>query len=143
MEFDIEGIDELISQLDDLQTRVVRETNKVLKESGEPLKSAIEERVNVSGEDGVHAKDDVHITNIRSENQGMTKYIEVGYGKETGWRMYFVEFGTYSRFMDGGGNKGIRPQHIIERATEESVDRVITIQRDGLNKILSRPGTRA
>ena len=45
--------------------------------------------------------------------------------------------------MDGGGNKGIRPQHIVERATEESVDRVITIQRDGLNKILSRPGTRA
>ena len=97
------NIDQLLTMLDETQTRVTRGVNKVLKESGEPLKSEIEQNINVSDVDHTHAKTDVQMTNVKSENNGLNKYIEVGYGRATGWRMYFVEYGTYSRFKNEGG----------------------------------------
>ena len=38
MEFEMMNIDQLLTMLDETQTRVTRGVNKVLKESGEPLK---------------------------------------------------------------------------------------------------------
>ena len=47
MEFEMMNIDALLTMLDETQTRVTRGVNKVLKASGEPLKSEIEQNINV------------------------------------------------------------------------------------------------
>ena len=107
MEFEMMNIDQLLTMLDETQTRVTRGVNKVLKESGEPLKEEISQRINRTDLDRIHAEDDVQMTNVKSENNGLNKYIEVGYGRATGWRMYFVEYGTYSRFKTRVGQKGL------------------------------------
>lgn len=156
IDFEYAGIDELLTELDEMQTRVKRGVNKVLKESAEPLKGSIESKINYSRKTGrTHAKDDVHITNVKSENDGLNRYVEVGYGKDTGWRMYFLEFGTYSGFSKayspasthqkkrpaGGGGKGVEAQHIVQRATDDSREKIIAIQKAGLTRILLLRGT--
>ena len=141
MEFEMMNIDQLLTMVDETQTRVTRGVNKVLKESGEPLKSEIEQNINLSDVDHTHAKTDVQMTNVKSENNGLNKYIEVGYGRATGWRMYFVEYGTYSRFKNEGGAKGVRPQHIIQKSTESQKSNVLKIQKEGLIRILNLRGT--
>ena len=141
MEFEVMNIDQLLTMLDETQTRVTRGVNKVLKESGEPLKEEISQRINRTDLDRTHAEDDVQMTRVKSENNGLNKYIEVGYGRATGWRMYFVEYGTYSRFKNEGGAKGVRPQHIIQKSTESQKANVLKIQKEGLIRILNLRGT--
>jgi len=141
MEFEMMNIDALLTMLDETQTRVTRGVNKVLVESGEPLKEEISKRINRSDLDRTHAEDDVQMTRVKSENNGLNKYIEVGYGRATGWRMYFVEYGTYSRFKNEGGARGVRPQHVIQLSTEAQRANVIRIQREGLIRILNLRGT--
>lgn len=156
IDFEYAGIDELLTELDELQTRVKRGVNKVLKESAVPLKASIESKINYSNKSGrTHAKDDIHITNVKSENDGLNRYVEVGYGGDTGWRMYFLEFGTYGRFSKayapasthqkgratGSGGKGVEPQHIMQRSTDDSREAIIAIQKAGLIRILLLRGT--
>lgn len=155
VDFESAGIDELYTELDELQTRVKRSVNKLLKESAEPLKQSIESKIQISRKDQPHAKFDVKITTVHSESDGLNRFVEVGYGKETGWRMYFLEFGTYGHFSKGyakasnhqkkrpagGGGQGVAPQHIVERSTEETKDKILAIQRAGLIQILERRGT--
>ena len=141
MEFEMMNIDALLTMVDETQTRVTRGVNKVLIDSGEPLKTEIEQNINVSDVGHTHAKTDVQMTRVKSENNGLNKYIEVGYGRATGWRMYFVEYGTYSRFKNESGAKGVRPQHIIQKSTESQKANVLKIQKEGLIRILNLRGT--
>ena len=126
MEFEMMNIDQLLTMVDETQTRVTRGVNKVLIDSGEPLKTEIEQNINVSDVDHTHAKTDVQMTRVKSENNGLNKYIEVG---------------TYSRFKNEGGAKGVRPQHIMQKSTESQKSNVLKIQKEGLIRILNLRGT--
>lgn len=129
------GIDELISKIDTTETRLVRSTNEVLRNSAEPLRDEIARRTNrVSGA----AQNDVHISRVKTSNDGLDKSVDVGYSPKTGWYMYFVEFGTYSRYMNPSGDKGVRPQHIVENSTDTTQGQVLERQRQELARILSR-----
>lgn len=135
MDFEMMGIDQLISQIDTTETRLRRSTNKALQESSEPLQEEIQKNTNVvTGK----AQNDVIISRVRSDNNGLERYVDVGYSWNTGWYMYFVNFGTYDRFMNEGGSKGVRPQHIMERSTEATRGAVLNTQLVELRKILER-----
>lgn len=148
MAFEMTGLDELIEELDMTQTRVVRATNKILRDSAEPLKEEIIKNTPVGGdEDG---RSDVHITNVKRDNDGLNRYLEVGYGQESGWYMYFHELGTYQYFSgvysprtNSLGSRGkkhpraIQPKHMVERATETARPKVIKIQTERLNDYLN------
>lgn len=135
MDFEMMGIDQLISQIDTTETRLRRSTNKALQESSEPLQEEIQKNTNVvTG----RAQNDVIISRVRSDNNGLERYVDVGYSWNTGWYMYFVNFGTYDRFMNEGGSKGVRPQHIMERSTEATRGAVLNTQLVELRKILER-----
>ncbi|MBP1040368.1 HK97 gp10 family phage protein [Vagococcus sp. BWB3-3] len=128
------NIDELMKNLDLTEQKMNRGVNKVLKESAKPLKQEIESRTNRSDavhkfNDG-HAADDVVITNVKG---GMSdeKHLQVGYQK-TAWRMFFVEFGTFSM----GNSKGIAPQHIVQRSIVVKKADVRRIQVEGLRRVL-------
>lgn len=126
--FNMEGIDEMISKLDNMDNRVNRGINRVLRKSAEPLKDKIEDNVNRSDKDGTHAKDDVIVGSVRNASSGTrdTKYVEVGYTSATGWRMRFVEFGTIYQ----------KPQNNISRAIPDAESEVNKVQVEGLRELI-------
>lgn len=131
--FDLEGVEEMISKLDYMDDRVNRGMNAVLKKAAEPLKSQIETNVNRSELVHHHAKDDVTISRIRMESGDRgSKYVQVGY-ENVGWRMWFVEFGTYSK---SAGGKGITPQHNVTHAIMEAEPEVNEIRKYELQKLI-------
>lgn len=123
---EIDGLQELISKLDNLDDRINRGINTVLRDSAEYVQERIEINVNVSATENHHARDDVMITRVRSGGEGRdNNYVQVGYAS-VGWRMYFVEFGT--RYQDG--------QNIIEESTVQSAADVRDAQIRGLSELL-------
>lgn len=125
------NIDLLISSLDVVDDSVNRGVNKVIRASAEPLKENIESNVNRSNLNHHHAMDDVIIG--RAGGGREEKFVDVGY-EYTAWRMWFVEFGTYSK----GSPKGIKPQHNVQRAIGSSADQVRAIQVAGLRELINR-----
>lgn len=124
--FELKGLDEMISKLDNLDDRVNRGINTVLKDSAEYLKDGIESNVNRSGVDHLHARDDVVIGNIRSFGGSRdNNYVQVGY-QTTAWRMWFVEFGTIYQ----------RPQHNVTQAISTTADDVRNEQIRGLTNLI-------
>lgn len=124
--FELKGLDEMISKLDNLDDRVNRGINTVLKDSAEYLKDGIESNVKRSDIDHLHARDDVVIGNIRSFGGSRdNNYVQVGY-QTTAWRMWFVEFGT----------KYQRPQHNVTQAISTTADDVRSEQIRGLTNLI-------
>ncbi len=132
--FDID-MDQVLSQLDVLDDSVNRSTNRILRESAEPLKETIEQNVNRS--DGSthrrgegHAQDDVVIGRVSMEARDRDyKFVQVGYDR-TNWRMWFVEFGTVYQ----------RPQSNIQRSIPQAQGAVLNIQVEKLRELIARAG---
>lgn len=126
IDFEFKGFDEIISKLDNLDNRVNRGINDVLKDSAEPLKEGIEGNVNRSDINHLHAQNDVIISRIRTEGSSRdNNYVQVGY-QTTSWRMWFVEFGTIYQ----------APQHNITRAIADTSDLVRRKQIEGLRRLI-------
>lgn len=124
--FELDGLQNMMSKLDNLDRKVNRGVNKILRESAEPLKKGIESNVNRSNKDHQHAVDDVVITNAR--NYGSSRdnnFVQVGYAS-VGYRMWFVEFGTIYQ----------KPQHNIMHAITETKDEVRAIQVKSLSQLI-------
>lgn len=90
-EIRLEGMDELIRNVQALGAKAARAENDALRAGGEVLAEAMRNNVRVSGKNEKHIRDDIQ--NSRVKTQGGVKYIETGPGKETGWRAKFLEFG--------------------------------------------------
>lgn len=141
MEFDlgIDGIDELVQKLEGISATVDRNTNRILRESTEPLKEEIRRNtpLNAPGpkrpEKG-HAKD--HVVNSNVKRRDGEKYVEVGYESDWAWYMWFLEKGTYSL----GDPDGIKPRHHVERSLENAKDKVGQMQLDGLVRVMELLG---
>lgn len=126
LDFEFKGFDEIISKLDNLDNRVNRGINDVLKDSAEPLKEGIEGNVNRSDINHLHAQNDVIISRIRTEGASRdNNYVQVGY-QTTSWRMWFVEFGTIYQ----------APQHNITKAIADTSDLVRRKQIEGLRRLI-------
>ena len=124
---EIEGLENILSKLDNLDDRVNRGINKVLKESAEPLKNGIEMNVNISAKQHHHAIEDVIISRVRSDGGNRdTNYVQVGYASVS-WRMFFVEFGTIYQ----------KPQHNVMNAITETKDEVRAIQVKSLSQLIN------
>lgn len=111
MKFDIEGVNETISKLDFGIRKVNDQANTALNEGGEVVKNTIERNTPwLSGE----AQSSVIKTGVKGG--AGRKSVDIGYGSNVAWRMWFLEEGTYSK----GNPKGIAPRKIVERSQEES-----------------------
>ncbi len=131
IDFDIQGIDKLLTELERKDEILNSGMNKVLKESAEPLKERIESNVNLGpGKHDGHAKHDVVIGSIKHD--GFEKQVPVGFTKDSYWYMWFLEKGTYTK----GNPKGIKPQHNVERAMISSKYLVAKKQYYGLKRLL-------
>ena len=91
-EFQIEGMDELLSRLTQVGNRVDVIIDAILIEAGNNVKEEMKKLVPVSNISHQHIKDDIQTSDIKGG--GTEKYIEIGPGKKTNWRAKFLEFGT-------------------------------------------------
>ena len=91
-ELQIEGMDELLDKLSQIESNVTLSIDGTLKEAGNNVKDEMQRLVKVSNINHKHIRDDIQVTKIKG--QGSNKYIEIAPGKDTNWRAKFLEFGT-------------------------------------------------
>lgn len=130
------GVDELISKLDLTVQRVNRNVNRIIKESAKPVKKQLEKVVPTSNPmkhpDEGHARDDIIISDVMGRQND--KYADITF-KQTSWRMKFLEYGTIKN-----GKQAIESRHYVEKASVEVRDKVLSIQRKELLKVIARRG---
>ena len=91
-ELELQGLDELLNQLQQISDKAGRVENKALKAGAQPIADEMKSLVRVSSIDHQHIRDDIQISGIKSKSG--IKYVEIGPGKETNWRAKFLEWGT-------------------------------------------------
>ena len=69
-----------------------RMESKGLRAAGQPIAEAQRSHINRSNRSGIHAQDDIKVSNVRRKDG--QKYVLIGAGKKTSWRGHFREFGT-------------------------------------------------
>ncbi|MBS5068628.1 HK97 gp10 family phage protein [Lactobacillus rhamnosus] len=105
----VTGDAELLANLNKLQFGVAKEARAAVRDGAQKfadkLKSNTPEwdgETDMSG----HLKNDIQLSSVR-ETSGLTE-VDVGYGKNTGWRAHFPNSGTSMQ----------DPQHFIEETQE-------------------------
>lgn len=91
-EIELQGLDDLLNQLQQICDKAGRVENKALKAAAQPVADEMKSLVRVSSIDHQHIRDDIQISGVKTK--GGLKYIEIGPGKETNWRAKFLEWGT-------------------------------------------------
>lgn len=117
-ELEIEGIDNLIAEVEKLGVKGNRIENKALREAGEVVKEAIKQEA--PRRTGTLKKS---IETSRVKTKGIAKHVEVGPGKE-GYYGKFVEFGTVK----------MRANPFMARGYENSKDKVVDKIAEELRK---------
>ena len=117
---ELEGVEELLSELQKLGDRSKRVENKALREAGSVVEDAIKDEVPIRTGD---LKRDIRASGIK--NKDGIKHVEVGPKKES-WRAKFVEFGTVhikaNPFMGRG----------YEKSKNEAMNKISEEIRKGL-----------
>ncbi|WP_296969171.1 HK97-gp10 family putative phage morphogenesis protein [Tepidanaerobacter sp. EBM-38] len=85
---ELEGIENLIAEVEKLGAKGARIENKALREAGEVVREAIKQEA--PRKTGT-LKKSIEVSRVK--NKDGAKYVEVGPGKE-GWYGKFLEFGT-------------------------------------------------
>jgi len=93
--FDIKGYEELMRNIEELGESANKEVNKALR-SAAPV---VQDRLEKNTPKGAyvqksHAKNNVVISNVKTNRESGDKYISVGYPRGVSYRIHFIEFGT-------------------------------------------------
>jgi HK97 gp10 family phage protein len=114
---ELDGIENLITEVEKLGAKGSRIENKALREAGEVMKEAIKQEA--PRKTGT-LKKSIEVSRVKTKDGA--KYVEVGPGKE-GWYGKFLEFGTIKMkakpFMAPGYEKS------KEKAMEKIEDELI------------------
>jgi HK97 gp10 family phage protein len=119
-ELEIEGIDNLIAEVEKLGVKGNRIENKALREAGEVVKEAIKQE---APQRTGTLKKSIETSGIKTKDG--VKHVEVGPDKE-GWYGKFVEFGTVKMRANPFMARG------YETSKERSVDKIAEELRKGL-----------
>lgn len=133
----ITGINETIDKLQNISKTVDRNVNRIIRESAEPYMEALEKVTPYDTSEKrrhpQHAKEHIVKSNVTRNSDG-DKVVKVGYDHDTGWYMWFLEKGTYSK----GNPKGIAPRHFVEKTMESTKEEVAKVQMEGLQRLIER-----
>jgi len=114
-EISLEGVNELIAQLEAMGKNVSKVENIALKAAAQPVAEDMRSLVHVSDISHKHIRDNIEISGVKKGDAG--KYVTVGPGKETAWRAKFLEFGT----------KNMPAAPFVQPAGEKNADNVSRI----------------
>lgn len=93
--FEISGFDEILLNIEQLGGNVSKASREAVKEGGKVVRDRLEKNTPKGAYlSKTHAKDNVVISNIKTNRDTGDKYVTVGYPAEIKWRIHFVEFGT-------------------------------------------------
>lgn len=89
----VEGLEELLKQVEEMDKKGANIQGKALKRAGEYLKEEMRNEIIAKKliKSGL-LRDNIEVSGLKTKKN--TKYIQVGPGKETAWRAKFVEYGT-------------------------------------------------
>lgn len=118
VEFELMGIEDLITEVERLGKQGARIENKALREAGEVVKEAIQNETPV---DTGTLKKSIDVSRVKTKD-GM-KQVEVGPDNE-GWYGKFVEFGTVK----------IRANPFMGRGYESSKNKAMDTIKENLRK---------
>lgn len=107
LDWTIQGVEELFQNLDLYERKANDAMNLALREGGEVMKANYVASTPVNTG---QARGDVHVGRVSSDGDSGHKSINVGYGDDSYYYMWFVHDGTYSK----GNPKGIVPRKHIE-----------------------------
>jgi len=91
-ELELEGLDALLTRLEQVSVKASRVENQALKAAAEPVADEMKSLVHVSSLEHIHIRDDIQVSGVKTKDG--VKYVEVGPGKATNWRAKFLEWGT-------------------------------------------------
>lgn len=117
---ELEGVEELLSELGKLGDQSKRVENKALREAGSVVEDAIKNEVPVRTGD---LKRDISASGIKTKDG--IKHVEVGPKKES-WRAKFVEFGTVKMGANPFMGRG------YEKSKNEAMNKISEEIRKGL-----------
>lgn len=134
---EIKGIDETLAKLRNISVTVDRNKNRIIRDSAEPYMEALKKITPYDSRENrkhpQHAKEHIVRTNVVHNEDG-DSIVKVGYDSDTGWYMWFLEKGTYSK----GAPKGIAPRHYVEKTLESTKGEVAKVQEEGLRRLIER-----
>ncbi len=111
-----DSIDIALKQLAGKQKKI---RNKALKVASEAFAKKLKENTPYYNDDTVHMRDDIKISKIDANGE-----IFIGYGKETAWRVHFVEIGTIKQ----------KPQVFMQRTEREMKNTIKNIIEKEIKK---------
>ncbi|QGG47348.1 HK97-gp10 family putative phage morphogenesis protein [Heliorestis convoluta] len=117
---ELEGVNELLRELEKLGQKGSRIENSALRKAGDKVQSAIQEEAPTRT--GT-LKRSIRRSNVRTE--GTEKYVKVDPGKE-GWYGRFVEFGTVKMSANPFMSRG------YEKSKKEAAQTIASEMRKGL-----------
>lgn len=120
--FNLEGMDELLKNLELAERDINAGVNKSLTLGGEVMEEFISANTPVGKGDKYHghARDNVTKSGVRTQGGTSYKHLLVGYNQNVYWYMWFLEEGTYSK----GNPKGISPRNMVKKAFTQSQHQV-------------------
>ncbi|WP_025726784.1 HK97-gp10 family putative phage morphogenesis protein [Heyndrickxia ginsengihumi] len=118
VEIDTSSIDKALKQMAGKEKRV---RNRALKQGANTLAARLRENTPVDDNDNneKHMRDGIVVSGVNADGE-----IQVGYDKETYWRVHFSELGTIKQ----------RPQGFIQRTEEEMKNEFFKTVQDELKK---------
>lgn len=137
VKYSLNGLEETLNNLDLSQRRVNQEANNGLIEGAEIFTTVLRANTPLGdAQHGKHARDDVHRSGVITAGGTGYKRIRMGYGTSTGWYMYFVNDGTYSK----GNPKGIVPRKQVEKTMDATSDVIQRALQQAIETALSYMG---
>lgn len=93
--FEISGYNEIMLNIEKLGGSADKEVNSALRDSAQIVQKELEKNTPKGLYNSkTHAKNNVVISNTKTNKDTGGRYITVGYPKEIKWRVHFIEFGT-------------------------------------------------
>lgn len=111
-----DSIDLALKQLAGKQKKV---RNKALEVASQAFADKLKENTPIYSDDTVHMRDDIRISKIDANGE-----IFIGFGKETSWRVHFVEIGTIKQ----------KPQAFMQRTEREMKNTIKNIIEKEIKK---------
>lgn len=112
----VTGEDDMLAKLNALEMGIQKDARAAVKEGANLFADALKTDTPVwDGETDapVHMQDDIKATGVR--DRGGELQSDVGYGKQTGYRVHFPNNGTSKQ----------TPQHFVEETQEQMRDKVL------------------
>src|SRR5699024_11500251 len=128
----IDGVRELLNNLDKTSDDVTKATKSANKKAADVFAKQLQQNTPVGKYEKSQwwgkykAKEEVAVSNTRTDSVSNIDYVAVGYHKDVAWRIHFVEVGTIK----------MSPRWFITKTVDETAGEIEKVMADEIKKVL-------